>query len=269
MWVSRVIASKYKKERVYVVLNGYRWDDFNAYAYVSEDYGENWRQIGTDLPMEPANVIKEDPDNEDIIYVGTDHGLYVSLDRGAKFMLMNNGIPAVPVHDVVIHPREKDIIVGTHGRSIYVGSGKELQQLKEEMIAKTIHAFAMDGMRSSGFWGRKRANWSTAFEPSTSIPFYAKDAGKATISVMMGEDLVLREMEVDASIGLNFADFDLTIDMDQMEAYETVLNEKKKKNAAAIKLKAADNGKIYLKGGKYTIKVEKDGQSSSTSLNLR
>ncbi|MGZ8537382.1 MAG: WD40/YVTN/BNR-like repeat-containing protein, partial [Flavisolibacter sp.] len=86
LWVSRLIASKFKEGRVYATLNGYRNDDFNSYAYVSEDYGSTWIKIGKDLPAEPVNVIKEDPKNEDIIYVGTDGGLYVSFDRGQSFM---------------------------------------------------------------------------------------------------------------------------------------------------------------------------------------
>ncbi|MGZ5248563.1 MAG: WD40/YVTN/BNR-like repeat-containing protein, partial [Flavitalea sp.] len=93
LWVSRLIASKFKEGRVYATLNGYRNDDFNSYAYVSEDYGSTWIKIGKDLPAEPVNVIKEDPKNEDIIYVGTDGGLYVSFDRGQSFMMWNGGLP--------------------------------------------------------------------------------------------------------------------------------------------------------------------------------
>jgi photosystem II stability/assembly factor-like uncharacterized protein len=268
MWVSRVIASSFEKGRVYAVLNGYRWDDFNAYVYVSEDYGQNWKQIGTDLPMEPANVIKEDPDKPDILYVGTDHGLYVSLDRGESFMLMNNGLPAVSVHDVVIHPREKDILVGTHGRSIYLGRGKELQQLNEEMQAKVIHAFAMDGARASGFWGRKRASWSEAFDPATQIPAFAKKAGKATLSIKMG-DLELTSMEVDMQKGLNYLEYDYTYDASAKEAYGEMLNEKRRKGTPEIELKAADNGKMYLQKGNYQVVISKDGETSTTEFELK
>src|SRR5205823_2768207 len=79
LWVSRVWASNFKEGRVYLALNGYRWDDFNPYLFVSEDYGTTWSQIGSELPLEPINVVKEDPVNENILYVGTDAGVYVSL----------------------------------------------------------------------------------------------------------------------------------------------------------------------------------------------
>lgn len=129
LWVSRVTASQHKEGRIYVSLNGYRFDNFSPYVYVSDDYGKTWKQIGNDLPNEPVNVIKEDPKNENIIYVGTDGGLYVSLDGGNSFMMWNKGLPkSVPIHDIVIHTRENEIILGTHGRSIYISKLDEVQK---------------------------------------------------------------------------------------------------------------------------------------------
>ena len=85
LWVSRVQASAHERGRVYVSLNGYRWDDFSPYLYRSDDYGQNWTRLGPDLPAEPINVVREDPANPDLLYVGTDHGVYVSLNRGQSF----------------------------------------------------------------------------------------------------------------------------------------------------------------------------------------
>jgi hypothetical protein len=86
---------------------------------VSEDYGTTWMQIGTDLPAEPLNVVKEDPKNENIIYVGSDNGLYASFTMGKTFMAVGN-LPRVPVHDIAIQVRENELVVGTHGRSIFI-----------------------------------------------------------------------------------------------------------------------------------------------------
>ena len=82
LWVSRVEASHHELDRVYVTLNGYRWDHFDAYVYRSDDQGSTWTRLQHGLPAEPVNVIVEDPANEDILYIGTDVGLYVSFDRG-------------------------------------------------------------------------------------------------------------------------------------------------------------------------------------------
>jgi photosystem II stability/assembly factor-like uncharacterized protein len=129
LWVSRVAASKFKEGRVYTSLNGYRNDDFRPYLYRSEDYGSTWTAIGRDLPAEPINVVKEDPKNENIIYVGTDGGLYVSFDKGQSFMMWNGGLPkSVPVHDIAIQERENEIVLGTHGRSIYIAKLDEVQK---------------------------------------------------------------------------------------------------------------------------------------------
>ena len=129
MWVTRVWASRHEDSRVYASLNGYRWDDFSAYVYTSDDNGNTWRSIGDNLPPEPVNVIKEDAKNPNLLYIGPDHGLYTSLDRGASYMLMNNGLPAVSVHDLVVHPTANDLVVGTHGRSIYVADIAPLQAM--------------------------------------------------------------------------------------------------------------------------------------------
>ncbi len=133
LYVSRVTASAFKESRVYASLNGYRNDNFLPYLYVSEDYGATWKAIGKDLPNEPINVVKEDIANENIIYVGTDGGLYVSIDGGNSFMMWNKGLPySVPVHDIAIHPRENELILGTHGRSLYIAKLDEVQKIAKD-----------------------------------------------------------------------------------------------------------------------------------------
>jgi photosystem II stability/assembly factor-like uncharacterized protein len=140
LWVSRILASQHKESRVYVTLNGYRYDNFAPYVYVSDDYGAGWKRLGNDppagqagLPNEPVNVIREDPKNDSILYVGTDGGLYVSFDRGNSFMMWNAGLPkSVPVHDIAIQTRENEIVLGTHGRSIYIAKLDDVQLLKKD-----------------------------------------------------------------------------------------------------------------------------------------
>jgi photosystem II stability/assembly factor-like uncharacterized protein len=133
LWVSRVTASQHKEPRVYVSLSGYRFDNFAPYLFVSDDYGSTWKNISSDLPNEPINVVKEDPKNDSILYVGTDGGVYVSFDRGNSFMLWNAGLPkSVPVHDIAIQQRENEIVLGTHGRSLYVSKLDDVQKIKQD-----------------------------------------------------------------------------------------------------------------------------------------
>ena len=129
LWVSRIIASQHSENRVYVTLNGYRSDNFEPFVFVSEDKGVTWQPIAGNLPLEPVNVIREDPKNPDLLYVGTDGGLYVSFDRGKTYKAWQTGMPrSVPVHDLAIQQRDNELVVGTHGRSLYVGKLDKLQK---------------------------------------------------------------------------------------------------------------------------------------------
>lgn len=133
LWVSRITASQHKEARVYASLNGYRFDNFAPYLYMSDDYGMTWKQIGKDLAYEPINVIREDPKSDSIIYVGTDGGLYVSFDQGNNFMKWDGGLPnSVPIHDIAIQQRDNEIVLGTHGRSLYVSKLDDVQMLKKD-----------------------------------------------------------------------------------------------------------------------------------------
>lgn len=142
LWVSRIVASAFKESRVYVTLNGYRYDHFKPYVFVSEDYGETWKPLYNNLPMEPVNVLREDPINENILYVGTDGGCYVSKNRGDTWEIWNKGLPvSVPVYDIAIHHGQNEILLGTHGRSIYLaplntinGGKAEMTVVKEKKI---------------------------------------------------------------------------------------------------------------------------------------
>jgi photosystem II stability/assembly factor-like uncharacterized protein len=133
LYVSRVTPSAFKEGRIYVSLNGYRNDNFGAYLFVSEDYGTSWTQLGNDLPMEPVNVITEDSKKENILYVGTDNGLYASFDMGKTFMSLDNNLPRVPVHDMAIQQRENELVIGTHGRGIYIAKLKDVYKLYDKM----------------------------------------------------------------------------------------------------------------------------------------
>ena len=131
LYVSRIRASQHKEARVYATMNGYRTDNFKAYIFVSEDFGQTWKALGTDLAAEPVNVITEDNKFENILYVGTDNGLYTSFNRGTSFMNMNHQFPNVPIHDLVIQARENELVAGTHGRSIFITKLDEVHKIFE------------------------------------------------------------------------------------------------------------------------------------------
>jgi hypothetical protein len=126
-WVTRVSASPHKADTVYVSQNGYRQDDFAPYLWRSDDRGRTWKSIAGGLPTEPINVVAEHPRVPGMLFIGTDLGVFVGRDGGANWAVLHSGLPHVPVHDLVVHPREKDLIVGTHGRSIFVADISSLE----------------------------------------------------------------------------------------------------------------------------------------------
>jgi photosystem II stability/assembly factor-like uncharacterized protein len=119
--VAKIVASKFKASRVYVVLNDRRTENNTVYMYVSDDYGSTWKSIASNLPSSPANVIAEHPDHANILFCGTDFGIYMSKDAGKSWFALNGNIPvSVSVNDLFIHPRDKKLVIGTYGRGVYV-----------------------------------------------------------------------------------------------------------------------------------------------------
>ncbi|MFC1513775.1 WD40/YVTN/BNR-like repeat-containing protein [candidate division KSB1 bacterium] len=127
-WVSRVTASQHDLGTVYASFTGYREDDFGKYLYMSTDHGTTWRSISGNLPSESINVIREDPKNSSILYIGTDMGVYVTLDKGGSWISLCNNLPTTPVYDLVIHPRDNELVIGTHGRSVFVLEIESIQE---------------------------------------------------------------------------------------------------------------------------------------------
>ncbi|MEO6636827.1 MAG: hypothetical protein ABIN25_01035, partial [Ginsengibacter sp.] len=109
-------------------------DNFTPWVFVSENYGKTWSNISANLPLEPVNVVREDPKFENILYVGSDNGLYVSLKRGTSFLPLSHNLPPVAVHDIAIQKTANDIVVGTHGRSIYIASLNDIHKKYKELI---------------------------------------------------------------------------------------------------------------------------------------
>jgi photosystem II stability/assembly factor-like uncharacterized protein len=266
LWVSRIQASKYEEGRVYLSLNGYRWDNFNAYIFVSENYGETWKKLGLNLPLEPVNVIKEDSQNPDLLYVGTDHGLYVSVNRGLDFMPMDEGLPAVPIHDVVVHPRENELIVGTHGRSLYLTDVSYLQKMDQTVLDKELFAFDIEKVKYRDAWGDKRRTWSEEFsQPEIDLVLYAKNKGNLTVYIKL-DDVLLKQWVETIDAGLNYLEYNADVDNKRIANYEKHLNKNKEQKEDKLLLENGENGKYYLLPGTYSVEFEKDGNVIKANL---
>ena len=237
LWVSSIDASAHELGRVYATLNGYRWDHFEAYVFVSDDFGGSWTRIDEGLPGEPVNVLVEDPTDENILYVGTDHGAYVSLDRGGSWSIFAEGLSGAPVHDMKVHPREKDLVLGTHGRGIYIGSVAEVQQLPGVMD-RPLHVFAPEEVRHNPNWGRTFG--SNTFEPSATLAFWSTGSGSGTLSVRTGDGAEVYSGPLEVRQGLNYTAYNLAATAPGNLAGEP---------------EAGENGTTYLTAATYTLSI--------------
>jgi photosystem II stability/assembly factor-like uncharacterized protein len=136
-YVSGLIASAHDANTVYVAFDNHTNDDYNNYVYASVDGGNNFRSISEGLPKgQVVMTVAEDPKNSAVLYAGTEFGLFVSTDRGGSWTRIRSGLPTVPIHEIVFHPRDNDMILATHGRSIWIlDDATPIQQSAEAMRA--------------------------------------------------------------------------------------------------------------------------------------
>ncbi len=241
LWVSRVQFSKHNPNRIYATLNGYRWDDFSPYVYVSNDLGTSWNNISSNLPNAAVNVIREDATNKNLLYLGTDNGLYTSIDEGKNWHIFNKNIPRVAVHDLFIQESENHLLVGTHGRSIYLLALDAVQQLPE-LSKKTFAVLAPKVQKHSNRWGSKRSAWFDAFTPSFHWTFFAQEPSNGVWSLVSDKGVIVFEQAISFNKGLQQLLYNFTMDAAVIKQF----NRKHKTD-----LKAADDGNLYLPKGKY------------------
>jgi hypothetical protein len=144
IWVGRVEASHHDPAVAYVVFDGHRSDVFTPWVFKTADYGRTWTRITSGIPDgQSTYVIREDPRNPNLLFLGTEFGLFVSLNGGTSWTMFRNGFPTVAVHDLVIHPRDHDLVIGTHGRSLWIVDDiTPLQQLTGQVRSADAHLFA-------------------------------------------------------------------------------------------------------------------------------
>jgi len=143
-WVRRIEPSSHDVNTFFVAFDGHRTNDFTPYVYMTSDGGRTFRSIASDLPTGGPNfvhVIRQDLRNPNLLFVGTDVGLYVSTDMGGHWQTFMEGLPTVPVHDLKIHPRDRELIAATHGRSIWIVDIAPLEELTDQVMAEDVHLF--------------------------------------------------------------------------------------------------------------------------------
>jgi photosystem II stability/assembly factor-like uncharacterized protein len=218
--ISRVEPSHFDAGTCYVTMDNHRNDDWKPYVFVTKDYGATWTAITNNLPaFGNVNVIREDAKNKDLLFVGTEIGVFVSLNGGKEWKRFMTGLPMVRVDDLIIHPRDNDLIVGTHGRGIYICDDiSPLQQLNDKTLAADVHLFDVrpgtnwltDVALSRYVGGQKMFRGANA-PAGTAISYHLKAAPsgevKLTISDITGK--IVRTIPATKEVGLNRVQWNL------------------------------------------------------------
>lgn len=213
-WISRIDASHFDQGTAYVSVDGHRSDDLKPYVFVTSDFGRSFRSIASKLPSSGnVQVVREDPKNKDLLYVGTELGLFISLDAGKSWQKFMNNYPTVRTDDILIHPRDNDLIVASHGRSVWIADDiTPLQQLTPQVreadatlfdIRPTI-AWLNDQQNNQQVGGQKHFIGENA-PGGAAISYYLKSAagGDVKISIADVNGRVLRTLDGAKTAGIN------------------------------------------------------------------
>ncbi len=175
-------------------------------VWKSTDYGRTWRSITNNIPLGPVNVIREDPKNENVLYVGTDISVYVSINGGRSWQVLSNNLPSTFVHDLVIHPRDDIMVAATEGRGMYALDVRPIQQMTPALISKRVHLIDpepvdlhWDGDGGTGGGG----------PPSAAVQYYLGSPGSVTILVKDASGNIVGDLEGSGEAGFNMAVWDL------------------------------------------------------------
>lgn len=259
LWVTGLECSAQHLGQVFVTLSGYRNDDFSTYAFASDDWGQSWRSLKTNLPDEACNVIRQDPTNPDILYLGTDLGVWASFDCGASWMACQYCLPHVPVTAMEIHLDPPQLIAATHGRSVFVLDLQVIAQLTPSILKSDLHLFALSPVDfDRETWGEDPGPWWGKYEevPQIDIAFLVADERNVQIEIDQGKTPIVRRTYA-AKPGINLMSWDFQPERVPQNAVE------------ALDLYLGENGKSYATPGAYTVRVVSERSAQSTPLTLR
>lgn len=284
-WVSRVIASQHIPGTAYVTYTGLRRDDFRPFVYRTTDWGESWEDISANLPDESVNVIREDPRNSRLLYVGTDMHVYISIDGGESWNRMKGDMPTQPVHDLKIHPRENDLIVGTHGRGFFITDVSYLQEMSDDLLESDFHLFEVEPIYRWVDRGENHSSFINFDGESAStdvvINYYLREEADEPVTVgIYRADRLIYEFEADGNAGLNRVEWNQEYWVRERTEEEKEQVQRQIERMESFGL-SEEQMREYRRGismdyitdtvstGRYTVKVTSGSQSASQETEIR
>ena len=197
-YVSRVLSSIRDRGSAYVTFDRHREGDWRPYVYRTEDYGKTWVPLTRGLPSGSVNVIAEHPDNPDVLFLGTEHAVYLSVNAGSDWTKFKSNLPTTLYDDLLIHPREKDLVLGTHGRSFWVLDDTSPLAEWSTVYNKPVHVFSVRAATLFHYWKdtsyRAQEEWAGENPPYGAIISYLvnSDVDSVTITVKRRKSQIIR-----------------------------------------------------------------------------
>jgi photosystem II stability/assembly factor-like uncharacterized protein len=257
IWIPDVQPSTHVPGRAYLVAEDHRRGDWTPFVWVTENYGDSWRALETDGIGGFVHAIEEDPKNPDLLFLGTEFGLRVSLDRGESWIPFTAGVPAVPIRDLKVHPRDGDLVLGTHGRAlIVVDDIRPLRELAEspEIHGHSIHAFGpAPAIRANvaeaiGYRSTGHAMQQAETRPvGALLTWWVGSQGSTRIEVSDAEGALIWSADESVDAGINRVVWDLHPGGDANESMPRG---------------------IAVAPGRYTFAVSTGGESASTQFDV-
>jgi photosystem II stability/assembly factor-like uncharacterized protein len=212
-WISGIEASRFEEGRVYAVVNNYRYDDFSNYLFASADYGQTWTSIIGNLPAKRVlRTLREDTKNPNLLFVGAELGLYVTLDGGHQWVELKNNMPTVAVNDLAIHLRDNDLVLGTHGRGIWILDNiAALQELTPQVQASAFHLFTIEEAEMIRYGSTRGPVGDMVFRGENPpagavIDYYLREVpeeGKMDLSICDSSGAKIADLIPTRSVGIN------------------------------------------------------------------
>ena len=213
---SSIEASRYSAGRVYATIDRHYYDDTAPYVVVSNDHGQTWELLSGDLPDGSARVIREDLRNQNLLYLGTEFALHISIDRGATWTKFNNNLPNVAVHEVAQHPLSGEIVAGTHGRSLWATDITPLRSLNDAALSAPAHLLPPANVirwhsePSSGSVGGVSFFRGQNPDSNAHIYFMLNGARNVSLKILSADGTLVRQFtDLETSSGLNHVAWDM------------------------------------------------------------
>ncbi len=250
-WVSSIYPSTFNEGTVFISLTGYREDDFGTYIYRSDDFGSSWKPINGDIQHEAVNVILEDLEVPGLLFLGTDHGTYISLNNGDSWDVIPQ-IPNVSSYDMIIHPRDHELVIATHGRSMYVLPVESIREIAKQGNDQKFMVVEPGDIRYSERWGEKRSPYLKAYIPELEILYFVPDYNTPLKIEILQDDIKYFEKDVKSSSnGFNTFSWNLKV-------HPLIKNKKMNKEEL-----------VFIEKGDYSMKLIYGSQTKTVKITVK